>query len=294
MKMELRVLQYFLAVAQEESISRAAEMLHVTQPTLSRQISQLEEELGAPLFTRGRRTRLTEAGMMLRRKAEEVAFLMDSIEEDFRSRSDIAGTVRIGSGIYAGGLSVMRNLSGFMAMYPKVRFDIYTATADILKERLDHGLLDFVIMQEPIDIGSYDYIRLFTKDRWGLLVSASSPLAGKDSVTRDDMKGIRYMMSGRAAVQGEVAAWLGEAPAPVMTGNLSSNLLPLAESGFAGLLTLEAAAEALDPARFRFLPLEPVMETTVVLAWKKLSSFSGSAQAYAEYVRTIRRTYEEK
>ena len=292
--MEFRVLQYFLTVAQEESISRAAEVLHVTQPTLSRQIAQLEEELGAPLFIRGKRTTLTEAGMMLRHKAEEVSFLMDTIKMDFQSRKDMSGVIRIGSGIYAGGREVMRHLAAFMEKYPRVTFDIYTGAADILKERLDHGMLDFAVMQEPIDIGNYDYIRLATKDEWGLLVSAASPSAEKERFTKGDLRGVRYMVSSRASVQGELRNWFGEELHPVMTGNLVDNLLPLVESGFAGQVTLRATAEVLDPARFRFVPFAPQLSTTTVLAWRKLNPVFGPAREYLNYVKRIRAEYDGK
>ncbi len=293
--MEFRVLQYFLTVAQEESISRAAEVLHVTQPTLSRQIAQLEEELGAPLFIRGKRTTLTEAGMMLRHKAEEVSFLMDAIKMDFQSRQDMTGRIRIGSGVYASGFGVMANLPAFMEKYPGVRFEIYTASADILKEQLDHGMLDFAILQEPIDIGSYDYIRLHTRERWGLICGASSPWAKKEAVTKEDIRGMRFMLSSRDTVQGEFRNWWGgEPPKPAATGNLADNLLPLIEQGMDGLVTIEAPSLVFDPARFRFVPLTPQLESTSVLAWKKLNPVFGPAREYLQYVKTIRAAYDRK
>lgn len=293
--MEFRVLQYFLTVAQEESISRAAERLHLTQPTLSRQIAQLEEELGAPLFIRGKRTTLTEAGMMLRHKAEEVSFLMDSIRMDFQSRKDMSGIIRIGSGVYSGSNSVMAQLKPFMEKYPGVRFEIHTASADILKERLDHGMLDFVILQEPINIGSYDYIRLRTKDRWGLITAADSPWAAKESVTREDLSRMHFMISSRASVQGEVRNWYGaELPQPAVTGNLADNLLPLIEGGLDGLVAVEAPMAYFDPGRFRFVPFTPELTTTTVLAWKKLNPVFGPAREYLAYVKRMHQAYEKE
>ena len=177
--MEIRVLRYFLAVVREQNISRAAESLHLTQPTLSRQLAELEAEIGRPLFERGRRLSLTEAGVMLRHRAEEAVALVDRIEADFRHAEDIGGTLAIGSGVYAAGSEVIRTLEEFSLRYPKVQYEIYTNSADTLRERLDAGLLDFALLQEPIDVAHYDYFRLPTKERWGVFTQAGSALAKK-------------------------------------------------------------------------------------------------------------------
>ena len=182
--MEIRVLRYFLAVVREQNISRAAESLHLTQPTLSRQIADLEAELGQPLFERGRRLALTEAGVMLRHRAEEAVALVDRIEADFRHAEDVGGTLAIGSGVYAAGSEVIRTLEEFSLRYPKVQYEIYTNSADTLRERLDAGLLDFALLQEPIDVAHYDYFRLPTKESWGVLTRAGSELAKKKKIRR--------------------------------------------------------------------------------------------------------------
>ena len=283
--MEFRVLQYFLTVAREESISRAAEIIHVTQPTLSRQIAQLEEELGAPLFIRGKKTTLTEAGVMLRKKAEDIEFLMETIKTDFRSRTDVVGDIRIGSGIYAGSNAFLEKIPEFMARYPHVHFDIYTASADLLKERLERGLLDFAIMQEPIEIGNADFIRLPERDVWGFLMAAVAPLAKASGISKEDLKGRRIMASRRASVQGEFKNWLGEElPDVVVTCNLAGNMLPFLRDDFM-LLTIEGAVEDLDPARYRFVPLVPKLTTSTVLVWKKLNPIFGPAKVFLEFLR---------
>lgn len=287
--MEFRVLQYFLTIAQEESISRAAEVLHLTQPTLSRQIAQLEEELGAPLFVRGRRTVLTEAGMMLRRKAEEVSFLMDAIKTDFLSRKDMSGEVRIGSGIYAGSTEFLRCIPGFMERYPNVKFDIYTATADLLKERLDHGMLDFAILQEPIDIGGYDFLRLPVRDEWGFLMAGDSPYAQKKGITKEDLPHLRIMTPRRAPIQGEFRNWLGDTTVELHgTGNMSGNMRPFVDAGYVWL-TIRGSAEVFDPAKYAFVPLVPALVTTTVLAWKKIQPVFGPAGEFLSYVKSLRK-----
>lgn len=286
--MEFRVLQYFLTIAQEESISRAAEVLHLTQPTLSRQIAQLEEELGAPLFVRGRKTVLTEAGMMLRKKAQEVSFLMDTIKSDFLSRKDMSGVIRLGSGVYAGSNELVSFFPDFMKKYPNVHFDIYTATADLLKERLDHGLLDFAVLMEPIDIGSYDYMRLSQKDEWGLLMDAHHPLAGREGIRKEDLKGLRLIASRRAPVQGELKNWLGqEAIQLATTVNLIFNTVPLMKDGFACNITLRGAVTNYDPQQFKFVPFQPALTTTTVLVWKKLNPIFGPAAEFLSYIKNM-------
>ena len=163
--MEIRALQYFLAVVREENITRAAEVLHITQPALSRQMAQLEEEIGVQLFVRGKHLQLTDAGVMLRRRAEEVVTLMNKIESEFEEQADIEGVISIGSG----GLLTMRFLGlamdSFRKKYPKVQYQLYTNSAEYVKERLEQGLLDFGFLLEPIDVTKFDYIRMKEKER---------------------------------------------------------------------------------------------------------------------------------
>ncbi len=283
--MEFRVLKYFLAVAREESISRAAEVLHVTQPTLSRQIVQLEEELGAPLFTRGKRTTLTEAGVMLRKKAEDILFLADEIKTDFKTRQDVVGEIRIGSGVYAGSNAFLEKIPAFQKKYPGVRFDIDTASAEVHKERLDHGMLDFAVMMEPIEIGSHDFLRLPEKDVWGILLDVDSPLARKEAITVDDLKGRKFVMSRRAMVQGEFKNWCGEAlPELAVTYNLCQNVLSFAQAGYL-ILSIEAVMANFNPTRYTFRPLAPALTTSTVLAWRKLNPVFGPAKVFLEFLR---------
>ena len=131
--MDIRVLRYFLTVVREENISKAAQALHVTQPTLSRQMAQLEDELGAPLFVRGKRLTLTDAGMLLRRRAEEVTELMDRIEDEFASREEVGGIISIGSGVLKSSHILVEKLLAFREMYPEVQYEIYTNTSDYVK-----------------------------------------------------------------------------------------------------------------------------------------------------------------
>ena len=184
--MELRTLQYFLTVAREENITRASEVLHITQPTLSRQLQQLEQELGTELFVRGRNFALTEAGMLLRRRAEEVVDMMYKIESEIETAGEVGGVISIGSGALKSSQFLPEVMSEFQKLHPKVRFEIYSNSSQYIKERMDRGLLDFGIMLEPIDIEQYEYIRLEQKERWGAFNAqrASAGRTGKRYLRR--------------------------------------------------------------------------------------------------------------
>jgi len=284
---EIRVLRYFLAVVREQNISKAAESLHLTQPTLSRQLADLEAEIGQPLFERGRRLALTEAGVMLRHRAEEAVALVDRIEADFRQCEDVGGTLAIGSGVYAAGTELIRELEEFSLRYPKVQYEIYTNSADTLRERLDAGLLDFALLAEPIDVAHYDYFRLPTKDVWGLFTRADSPLAKKKKIRRKDLAGRRLVCTGRLAIRKEVDHWLGEKDDLLMFArhNLVDNTVPLVVDGFADAITIEGAVQHYDPAKAVFRPFSPPLETTVVLAWKRFQPNLGAAGRFLEFVK---------
>jgi len=286
--MELRLLQYFLAIVREENITRAAEALHVTQPTLSRQMNQLEEELGVKLFVRGRRLTLTDAGIMLRRRAEEVVSMVDRIEAEFEEQEEMGGIISIG----AGGLTSFRVLPGIMARfrerYPKVQFDLYTNSAEYARERLDQGFLDFALLMEPIDVSKYDYLRMEDKERWGVMVKKDHPLVKKGRVEKKDLDGMPLCVPGRLSMQKELAAWLGGDLSRLnifATQNISINTLPFINEGIAGSLCVEGAINRLQSENIVFVPLDPPLEMTTVLAWKKFMPTYGAAWRFLEFFK---------
>lgn len=288
--MELRVLQYFLTVVREENISRAAEVLHVTQPTLSRQMKELEEELHTTLFIRGKRLTLTDSGVMLRRRAEEVVMLMQKIDSEFQQQEEISGVISVGSGGLMAAKLLPELIAHFRERYPFVSFEIITGNADNIKERLEHGLLDFGFLLEPVDIEKFDYIRLPTKEIWGVLLPANHPLANETAITRKQLKTLPLVSTSRNALKSEIEEWLRYPVTEldiVATHNLINNVAPLAEHGIAGVLTIEGAIDLYDPARFAFRPLTPELSMTSVLAWKKLSPYSGAAGKFLEYIESI-------
>lgn len=199
--MELRVLRYFLAVVREESVTRAAEALHITQPTLSRQLAQLEEELGATLFLRGKRKiGLTEAGILLRRRAEELIELADKTEQEISAPGELSGTIYIGSAETVAAEIFPKLLGEFHQAYPSVQYDLLSGNADQMKERLELGLMDIALLLEPVDLEQYEFLRLPDKDRWGVLLPAQDPLAGQESVSLADLGDTPLFISRRDSV----------------------------------------------------------------------------------------------
>lgn len=205
--MELRVLRYFMTVARVESITHAAEILHITQPTLSRQLADLEDELGTQLLIRGKRKiSLTDAGMLLLQRAEEILTIADKTEKEFKDQINlVGGTISIGSVESLTTQVLSKILKAFNEEYPQVSYQVFSGTGDDIKERLDKGLLEVGILLEPINIEKYDFIRLPQKERWGVLTRADSPLARKDIITPKDLVGVPLFKSSRAIVQNEIA-----------------------------------------------------------------------------------------
>lgn len=284
--MELRVLRYFLAVAREENITKAAALLHLTQPTLSRQMMQLEEELGVQLFQRSRyRIILTDEGMLLRRRAQELVDLAEKTEQEFRKAPELRGEISIGSGDLEGMAFLAELLVSFQALHPQVTYQIYSGNADNTKERIEGGTLDFGLLLEPVDISRYDFVRLPVKEQWGVHVREDSPLAQKETVTAKDLVSVPLIYTRRSLVQKELERWFGPYGKQIRvaaTGNLPYNMAQLARMGMGAFLTvkLHCGYEGL-----RFLPLSPALESSTVLAWKKIETFPPAMAALLEYIK---------
>lgn len=287
--MDIRILRYFLAVVREESISGAAESLHLTQPTLSRQLMDLEEELGVTLLNRGKKNRrvtLTEEGMLLRRRAEEIVALTDkAIEELDTSNEVVSGDVYIGGGE----TNAMRLIAGIgkklQADYPLIRYHLYSGNADDVAERLDKGLLDFGLFIGATNMERYNYLRLPVTDTWGLLMRRDSPLAGKESIRAEDLREIPLIVSRQSMVRNELSGWSGhdfDQLNIVATYNLIYNASLMVDEGFGYALCLDRLVYSADNNNFCFRPLEPRLETHIDIAWKKYQVFSKAAEKFLE------------
>lgn len=288
--MEIRVLRYFLAVVREESITRAAEVLHITQPTLSRQLAQLEQETGVRLFERGtRKIKLTNEGILLRRRAEEILQLVDQTEQELLEQEEqVEGKISIGCGETAAVQLLPGLMAAFRQKYPRVTFDLFTATADLVKEQMDQGLLDIGLLLEPVDMEKYEFIRLPIQEKWVVLMRPEDPLSAKEAVTAADLAALPLILPRRTNIQSELASWFGsyyEKLNVVFTSNLCTNGAIMVHSGLAYSLVIEGALPFWDQAKIAYRPLVPPLTTTSVLAWKRGQPFGLAATKFIRHIQ---------
>ena len=287
--MDLRVLQYFLAVAREENISAAAQSLHLTQPTLSRQLKELEEELGKQLLIRGnRRITLTEEGMLLRKRAEEILDLVRRTEKEVTQSDDlVGGEVYIGTGETDGMRQIARTANQIQREHPGIQFHVVSGDAMDVCERLDKGLLDFGILLGDFDRIKYHYMELPMQDVWGVLMQRSSPLAGKEAVTPQDLWDKPLILSRQMGNKSGLYRWLQKEPAElhtVATYNLIYNASLMVDEGMGYAFTLDKLVNTRGSS-LCFRPLEPRMELGMCLVWKKYQVFSKAAELFLSRLR---------
>lgn len=287
--MELRVLRYFLAVAREGSVTRAANFLHVTQPTLSRQLKDLEEKLGTKLFIRhSHSVSLTPDGMRLRKRAEELMDMIEKTEAEFAVKEEsIGGDIYIG----AGETRVMRHVAEIICEirrdYPDIHIHLYSGNQEDVTERLDKGLLDFGVLIQPADLSKYDYVTLPEKDVWGVITRKDSSLAACKVITRQDLLGEPLILSRQAirrtSAKNEFIEWFKddfEKLDVVATLNLVYNATILVESGIGHVVSLAGLANTSEYSNLCFRFLEPRLESGLNIVWKKYQVFSPAAEVF--------------
>lgn len=286
--MELRVLRYFLAVAREENITRAAETLHITQPSLSKQLMELEQELGKQLFIRGKRKiTLTEEGVLLRKRADEILMLCEKTEKEIAQNSDIiGGVISIGG---AQSPTVAQSTAQMAERYPDVKFQFYNGDAETLTEKLDHGTLDFSVLIEPIDIVKYEHLPLKETDEWGLLMRKDCRLAEKDVIRPEDIQDIPLILPQRIGLQREFSLWSG---VPIEQLNviatfdiLFNNPSLLVKNGLGYAFALKALVDINENQTLCFRPLYPTKKIEYGLAWKRYPVFSKAAEKFLEQLK---------
>ncbi len=285
--MDVRVLRYFLAVAQEESISGAAEYLHLTQPTLSRQLMDLEEELGKKLFIRGsRKVTLTEDGLLLRKRAGEIVALVDKTESEFHeAEGEISGDVYIGGGETAAMRLIARTARELQEQYPHIRYHLYSGNGDDVTERLDKGLLDFGLLIEPVDLKKYDHFHLPVTDTWGVLMRKDSPLAEKNSIHPEDLWDVPLLISRQSMVEHGLSSWTRKDFRElniVATYNLLFNAALMVEAGMGYAICLDKLVNTMDTSELCFRPVSGSVSAGMVIAWKKYQVFSKASQKFLE------------
>lgn len=292
--MEIRVLRYFLTVAREGSITRAANFLHLTQPTLSRQLQDLEKELGQKLFVRGSHNiSLTPEGMILRKRAEEIVDMVDKTESVFRSISDtVSGDIYIGGGETESMKYIAEVIKDMKEEYPAIKYHLYSGNAEDVTERLDKGLLDFGILIQPTDLSKYEYITLPSKDVWGVLMKKNSALALKKEIKLDDLYDLPLICSRqvvrRTSVKNDFLEWFGgnfEKMNVAATYNLVYNARIMVEEGIGYALTLDKLVNTMHTSNIAFRPLSPKLESGLDIVWKKYQIFSPAANLFLSKLR---------
>lgn len=288
--MEIRLLQYFLAVAREENITRAAESLHLTQPTLSRQLTQLEEELGVELFVREkRRIGLTAQGVLFRRRAQEILDLVEKTEKEVAEKEEVvAGNIAIGCGELEAVQILLDVLTAFKQRYPQITFSLIAGDADQTDMRMEMGLLDIAIFLEPVDLGKYDYIRLGQTENWCIVMKPDDELAQKTAIGPEDLKDKPLIVPLREKANREVRSWLGKCFTEenvVVKSSLSTNATIAVYRGLGYLFCVEGSKPYLDPAFLCMKKLQPKLTATTVLAWKQHQPFSTTVTKFLSFAQ---------
>ena len=283
--MELRVLNYFLAVAREENFTKAAQQLHLTQPTLSRQIADLEQELGVKLFIRSNHNIiLTEEGMILKRRAQEILSLADKTKRDFMQKEEaLSGTISIGSGEFRSTEYLAKIIAQFRKQYPNVKYEIYSGNASNIRDYIERGFLDIGLMSEPIDMRKYNFLDMPIKEQWGVFVPINSRLSEKESISPEDLAGMSVVTATGDFNQSRIGKWLGEYKDQVeiaATANLPYNEAVLAKENIGVMLSINLNCTY---ENLRFIPLQPVLEISTVLGWKKEQIFPAATSAFIDF-----------
>ena len=288
--MDFRVLQYFLAVAREESITKAAERLRMTQPPLSRQLKDLEDELGKQLLIRGsKKVTLTEDGMLLRKRAEELVDLMEKTKTELTSSNEnINGDIHIGCGETEAISFLAQAAWDLRQKYPLIHYHIYSGDAERVTERLDKGLIDFGLLVGPVDVNKYDYIRLPLKDTWGVLMRKDSPLAEKESITAEDLWDKPLIISHQTYINSEMFSWLKTDITKlniVATYDLVYNASQFVKKGFGYVIALDKLINTTGDSSLCFRPLYPILEAGLCIVWKKYQVFSKASNAFLQQLQ---------
>lgn len=287
--MEIRILNYFLTVAREQNITRAAKQLHITQPTLSRQLAALEEELGTKLFVRGsRKVCLTEEGVLLKRRALEILDLEEKTIEEIKERGElIEGSVTIGCGEFDAVEELAKICESFHGKYPHVQIRIHTATADIVSDMMNQGLVDIGLFLEPVNTEGLDYMRIAERESWVICMRPGDELAQKELVTREDLKKLALILPERTNVQSELANWFGrdfEKLNIAFVSNLATNAVIMAQHGLGYPVMIEGAMRFWNEESIIRRRLDPPIYSQAVIAWRRNIPYSLAVKKFIDEI----------
>lgn len=300
--MEIRVLKYFLTVAKEGSITKAAKSLHLTQPTLSRQIQELEKELNQKLLVRSNHNiKLTNEGLILSKRAEEILDMVEKTQKELSSiNKNISGEIYIGSGETEVIKYIAEIIKEINVEYPDISFNMHNGNLEDVTEKLDKGLIDFGIIMQPADSSKYNKISLPKKDSWGIVMRKDSCLANKKSISLTDLEKVPLILSKKVfrkiSANDEIFQWFNDKKKNlkvVMTHNLFYNAAIMAEQGIGYLLTLNNLANTSKNSNLCFIPLEPEIETGWDVIWKKNQIFSPAANIFLERLNKYKNIWEK-
>lgn len=294
--LDLRVLNYFLTVARTESITRAAEALHLSQPTLSRQLREMEESLGKQLMIRGaRRITLTEDGVLLRSRAEEILTLAQRTENELTTDTEeITGDIHIGSGEAASVRFITRTVHELQTRHRGIRLHIRSGDARPMLELLDKGLIDFAAVYGAVDSAKYETLPCPEEDSWGVLLRRDHPLAAKESITPEDLRTIPLILSMQTIEANSHAdalmRWLG---APIVnlnvaaTYNLAYNASLMVMDSIGVCISLRGIINVTGDSPLTFRPLSPPLADRLYIVWKRYPVFSRAARTFLEELRAM-------
>ena len=290
--MEFRELVYFVTVTQKESISKAAEALYITQPNLSRQMQQLETEIGQKLFIRGnRKITLTETGKLLKKRAEEIIELMEKTKSElFLKDNEISGTLYIGGGESYAVKLIAQTVKKLQSDYSKIKFRFFSGDTNEVIEKLDKGLIDFGILIEPADLSKYNYFRLPLSDSWGVLMRKDSPLAKKSFISPEDLYSLPLIFSVHSLNEYIITDWLNKKTEQlniVATYNLIYNASLMVQEGLGYAIALDKLINTSGKSSLRFRPLYPEIKSDLYLVWKKNSELSKISKIFLDYFKKI-------
>ncbi len=291
--MELRLLRYFLTVAKEQSFTKAAEQLHITQPTLSRQMAAFEEELGTTLFVRnGKKISLTEEGILLKRRALEILDLEERTLEELQGKEDVVeGSITIGCGEFAAVETLAQICKVYKEKYPLVQITLHTATADAVYDMMDKGLVDIGLFLEPVDTAGLDYIRITNSDHWCVGMRPEDPLARKKFIKKEDLIGKPLILPERIGVQSELANWFGKDFSKLhisFTSNLGTNAGVMAANGLGYPVSIEGAAKYWREDILVQRRIYPEITTSTVIAWRRNIPYSQAVGKMIEEIHAFR------
>lgn len=284
---DLHALRMFLAIAEESSISSAADLLRMSQPALSRNLKKLEQDLGVTLFTReARGIKLTPEGAFVRERAQAIVAMADRMERELHTvHSRLTGSVAIGCAETLSMTFLAERIAAFRIAHPDVRFDIRTMGAAQAKLLMEQGKLDMALLFEPVDMDRYDYVRMESNDRWGALMRSNHPLASKPFIRPKDLDGQALILPDRDAVRGLVMSWLGDWADTVTvaaTANFLSNATVLVHTGVGIIIGIDIPTY---DSQMHFIPLRPKLENSTLIAWKKGRPTSPAVSAFADFLR---------